>query len=47
MIRHRNLGTRTYNEEIVNKIVASITSEYIVEFGKLQTRLTGLKERPR
>ncbi len=44
MIRHRNLSTHTYNEETVKEIAASITSDYIAEFGKLQTRLMGFKE---
>lgn len=44
MIRHRNLSTHTYNEETVKEIVASITSDYFAEFGRLQTRLLGLKE---
>ena len=47
MIRHRNLSTRTYNEETLKEIVASITSDYFGEFGRLQTRLQGLKETSR
>lgn len=39
MIKSRNQTTHTYNEEMADEIGAAITSSYLAEFEKFQTRV--------
>jgi nucleotidyltransferase substrate binding protein (TIGR01987 family) len=43
MIRDRNQSTHTYNMSVVRAIVASITTDYIVAFTRLQERMRDLE----
>ena len=43
MIQSRNQTTHTYNEEIVEQIVAAVTGGYIKEFDSLQKKLEQLR----
>ncbi len=43
MIKSRNQTTHTYNEETADEIGAAITSSYLAEFEKFQTRFARLE----
>lgn len=43
MIRHRNLTSHTYNEDVAAEIVKNIQDHYYQEFIKLQEKMAGLK----
>ena len=46
MIRHRNLGTHTYDEATLQEIVTAVVIRYIGAFQELETRLQDWERRP-
>ena len=44
MLRHRNLTTRTYNEDTAEEVVSAILNIYFSEFETLLTKIEQLKQ---